>query len=269
MDQWGTLVTGLSGFAFFVAAIVALVLRKWRLAGYLAVTGYILLWPIHLWFWQFELPERAPLPHWYFWSAVQQIVLGGIAPLIWFCFRRFRPVVTALFLAYVLSLLLQLFSYMYWAYGTTRNFSIRLSHLDSFYFALGTLTTAGTGNISAISETARRLQTLQMGLDLVLIGFVVALALARYSNLLNRPQVGLARDNAMTATPRPVADRSDQPQHASAPNAACSDHPGPAPQSDTQDRQRCDGDPGERRILDVTQPDRHDRGQEDDSEPLK
>lgn len=193
MDQWGTLVTGLSGFAFVAATIVTLVMRKWRLAGYLAVTAYVLLWPIHLWFWQFELTGRAPLPRWYFWSAVQQIVLGGIAPLIWFCFRRFRPVVTALLLVYVLSLVLQLFAYMYWAYGTTRDFSVPLSHLDAFYFTLGTLTTAGTGNISAISETGRGLQTLQMGLDLVLIGFVVALTLARYSNLLDRPHRGDTR----------------------------------------------------------------------------
>jgi hypothetical protein len=196
VDQWGILVASLSGFAFFVAAIIALVMRRRRLAGYLAATAYILFFPIHLWFWQFHLTHRGPLPRWYFWSAVQQIVLGGIVPMIWFCFRRrFRPVVTTLFLIYVFSLLLQLFSYMYWAYGTTRNFTIRLSHLDSFYFALGTLSTAGTGNVSAISETTRGLQTLQMGLDLVLIGFVVALILARYAGLVSHPLVRSVADN--------------------------------------------------------------------------
>jgi hypothetical protein len=143
IDRWGTLVAGASGFAFLLAAIVSLVIRKWRVAGYLAATAYVLYYPIHLWFWQFELIQRTPLPHWYFWSAVQQIVLGGIY-LIWFSFRRrFRPVMTALFLLYMLSLLLQLFSYMYWTYGTTRNFTIRMTHLDSFYFALGTLTHRG------------------------------------------------------------------------------------------------------------------------------
>ena len=58
--------------------------------------------------------------------------------------------------------------------------------------ALGTLTAAGTGNISAISETARGIQSLQMVLDLVIIGFVAALILARYSNLLSRPQPELS-----------------------------------------------------------------------------
>ncbi len=62
MDQWGTLVTGLLGFALFAAVPVALVVRRWRVAGYLIIAGYIMLWPIHLWFWQFELTDRAPLP---------------------------------------------------------------------------------------------------------------------------------------------------------------------------------------------------------------
>jgi hypothetical protein len=119
--------------------------------------------------------------------------------VIWFGFIRFRPVITALFLTYVFSLILQLFSYMYWSYGTIRNFNIDLSHLDSFYFVLGTLTTAGTGNISAISETARGLQTLQMAFDFILIGFVVVLILTRYSNLFDRPQSRQPRYDLTTA----------------------------------------------------------------------
>ena len=54
---------------------------------------------------------------------------------------------TAFFLAYLFSLILQLFSYIYWTYGTTKNFSVNLTHFDSFYFALGTLTTVGSGTI--------------------------------------------------------------------------------------------------------------------------
>lgn len=217
-DQWGIAMARVLGTGFYLAAAVALVRRRGRLAGYLAATGYVLVWPVQLWFWQFRLTERTPVPHWYIWNAVVQIVLFGIIPLIVSCFYRFRPVLTALLVAYVLSLLLQLFSFMYWADGTTNNFSTRLSHLDAFYFALGTLTTAGTGDISAISETARGLQTLQMGFDLALIGFVVALVLARYATLLNRSQVGLVRDNATPAEPTPPADIGDQPQDAKRPS---------------------------------------------------
>jgi hypothetical protein len=85
----------------------------------------------------------------------------------------------------VFALLLEIFSALYWAYGTKKNFSFPLSHLDAFYFALGTLTTAGTGNIVAISETSRWIQAAQLGLDLLLVVFIVALVMARYSALFN------------------------------------------------------------------------------------
>jgi hypothetical protein len=47
------------------------------------------------------------------------------------------------------------FSYIYWAHGTAKDFSVSLTHLDAFYFALGTFTTAGTGNISDQRNSAR------------------------------------------------------------------------------------------------------------------
>jgi Ion channel len=197
-DVPGNAIATLAGLAFVVASIAQFARRKWRLGRYFALTAYMLIWPVKLWFWQFELTGRG-LPRWYVGSAVEQI-LFGIGILIYVCLYRFRPVLTALALVYVFSLLLQLFSYMYWAYGTAGNFNITLSHLDAFYFTLGTLTTAGTGNISSISETARGIQTLQMGLGWGLIAFVVVLILTRYSNLLDRPQKLSMQDNAMTAT---------------------------------------------------------------------
>jgi len=54
---------------------------------------------------------RGTVGAWYIRGAVFQIAV----PVIWlivFCFRRFRPVVTALVLVYVLSLVLQFFSYI-------------------------------------------------------------------------------------------------------------------------------------------------------------
>lgn len=186
-DQWGTLVTGTLGYALLLAWIVLLAMQRMRIAKHVWNAAYIMLFPIHLWFWQFELISPRGLPKWYFYSAVIQIV-GGIGYLARYSFARFRPIATTLVLVLLFSLILQLFSYMYWAYGATSDFSVSLSHLDAFYFSLGTLTTAGTGNISAISETARRLQSLQMGIDFILIGFVVVLVLTRYSNLLDRPQ---------------------------------------------------------------------------------
>lgn len=198
-DVLGNLIATLAGLAFVAASITQFARRKWRLGRYFALTAYILLWPVKLWFWQFELIGPRDLPHWYVGNAVQQLMFAIVA-LAYVCFYRFRPVLTALVLAYVFSLLLQLFSYMYWSYGTTNNFNITLSHLDAFYFTLGTLTTAGTGNIAAISETTRGLQTLQMAFGWALIGFVVVLILTRYSNLLDRPRQSSVQDNTMTVT---------------------------------------------------------------------
>lgn len=75
------------------------------------------------------------------------------------------------------SVLIAIFSILYWNYGSIPNFSSNLSHLDAIYFAVGTLTTAGTGSISAESEIARGIQTIQMVLDLALIVFAVAVVL--------------------------------------------------------------------------------------------
>lgn len=213
---WGSVVSVTLGLPFLIAAFVEWIRafgkkdRKHLFLGfYFLGTWYILWFPIHLWFWQFALTGRAPAPASYIEGAVWQIALP-VGWLIWSCFHRFRPVITALVVAFLFSLLLQLFSYIYWSYGTPRNFGTSLSHLDSFYFALGTLTTAGTGSISAISETARGIQALQMGLDLAIVGFTVALVLARYSGLFPRSKREVAAAAPTQAAPamgRPASRR--------------------------------------------------------------
>lgn len=191
-SELGTLITAMLGFALALATVVAFTRQRHRAGRYLAVATYIMLWPIHLWFWQFDLIGRTVTstasPTYIINGVVFQIFLSGIVPLVMSCFYRFRPVLTAFFLAYLFSLILQLFSYIYWTYGTTKNFSTDLTHFDSFYFALGTLTTVGSGTITATSETVRQIQAVQMGLDLLLIGFAVTVILARYTNLLSRPR---------------------------------------------------------------------------------
>jgi hypothetical protein len=74
---------------------------------------------------------------------------------------------------------LLLFSVLYWQYGSKLNFNIKLSRFDAIYFTLGTLSTAGTGNIVAISETARVIQALQMGVDIGLMVLLVGILVSR------------------------------------------------------------------------------------------
>jgi hypothetical protein len=72
------------------------------------------------------------------------------------------------------------FSYAYWAIGEAANFAGGpLSKLDAVYFTLGTLTTAGTGTISAVGALSRATVSLQMALDIAFTAFALAFAVTR------------------------------------------------------------------------------------------
>jgi len=184
-DGWGYSVSAVVGLLLILGTIVQYLKKKWHAGNYFAIGAYLFYFPVHLWFWQFLLTNRG-IPGWYTYSATIQIVTA-IGFVTRRCFGQFRPILTAIALSYCFSLILQLFSYIYWANGAGNNFSVTLTHLDSFYLALGTFTTAGTGNIAPLTEAARGFQTLQMGLDFILIGLVVGLVMTRYTNLLDRP----------------------------------------------------------------------------------
>jgi uncharacterized membrane protein len=77
----------------------------------------------------------------------------------------------------VISNTLAAFTGVYYNIGNNGNFSVKLTHLDSVYVALGTATTAGTGSIAAQTDTARLVQTIQMGTDFVIIGIVLTVAI--------------------------------------------------------------------------------------------
>lgn len=87
--------------------------------------------------------------------------------------------VITVFISFVL-LLIGIFSYFYWYYGTKKNFSGSLTHFDALYFAIGTLGT-GTGTISASSTTGRVLQSVQMTTDFILIVLIAGIIIARIS----------------------------------------------------------------------------------------
>lgn len=100
--------------------------------------------PINLWFVEFAQTERFT-PAWVVLAFTFQVI-SAIIFIIRVSYRNFRPVMAGLALVYTFSVALQAFSYLYWEWETTQNFNILLTHFDSFYFALGTLTTAGTGH---------------------------------------------------------------------------------------------------------------------------
>ncbi len=87
--------------------------------------------------------------------------------------------VTVASLMNIVSLIVTDFSMLYWLCGTSGNFSSTLSRLDSVYFALGTMTTAGTGSIAPVSQLARGLVSAQMAVDFVFLATVVSVAVTR------------------------------------------------------------------------------------------
>lgn len=90
-------------------------------------------------------------------------------------------------LAYYLVVFIWMFSLVYWAYGTAKNFSVPLTRLDALYFTIGTLSSAGTGNLAPASQLARGIQTLQMILDLGFILVAVTLVVARLADVKAKP----------------------------------------------------------------------------------
>jgi hypothetical protein len=199
--------------ALLVVAAGARAIGMRHVPDRLATTAFVVLYPIVLGFGIAAETTRAPSGV-SLSNAAGVLVVFAILPLIALAISpRFRPWVTALVLAYGFAMLLEIFTLVYWSHGTSKNFSIPLSHLDAFYFALGTLTT-GTGSISAISETSRRIQTTQMVIDLVFIGFVVALVMARYSTLFGRSHRALPPGGIGEPAPdatEPDDPRADQP----------------------------------------------------------
>lgn len=111
-------------------------------------------------------------------AVVSAIVIPALA-IVMLITARNTIAAIAMSLLYTLLSTVFVFATLYWGYGSSSNFSVPLTRLDSIYFAVGTLSTAGTGNIAAISELSRELQLAQMILDFMLVVFAIALITPR------------------------------------------------------------------------------------------
>jgi voltage-gated potassium channel len=114
------------------------------------------------------------------------IVIFVLCQLIYYAIRIARGTkdftwVMGFALLNAFLVLLVAFAGFYWRFGTTANFNVTLSRLDALYFALGTLSTAGTGSITPISQLARGLVSIQMILDLMLVAVATTIVIARLS----------------------------------------------------------------------------------------
>lgn len=92
-----------------------------------------------------------------------------------------RPVIVAIASVMVtVPILVVLFAYVYVTMSATNpdSFTEPLTRVDALYFATSTFATVGFGDISALSQTARAMVTLQIALDLAVIGGVLRLYLS-------------------------------------------------------------------------------------------
>jgi Ion channel len=173
-------IVGLAALGVGIWAYFGTKRRVWLVA---VVVAFFAASTVAAWVDQFHLLHRAPSVT---YTDISPIVIVAIAIAL-LIVLRFHPFWTTLLVLYVFSELLLGFSHLYWNYGGGGNFSRPLSHLDSLYLAVGTLSTAGSGNISALTETAKRIQTVQMFVDLPLTLFAVAAVIAGLSaHVLNR-----------------------------------------------------------------------------------
>ncbi|MCH6472229.1 potassium channel family protein [Sinomonas terrae] len=114
-----------------------------------------------------------------FWSSIPIIGVWFLAS-IGASTTSQSPWPTIANLVYALSTVVWFFSMMYWIIGTPVNFGgSQLSKVDAIYFALGMLSTAGTGSLSPTSDTSRLLVSMQMLVDIAFTGFVLVLAVTR------------------------------------------------------------------------------------------
>jgi voltage-gated potassium channel len=81
--------------------------------------------------------------------------------------------VEALAVSVPLFLLLFASTYVVLAAISTSNFGGRLSHTDGLYFAVTVFSTVGFGDITAKTETARLVVTVQMIADLIILGLAI------------------------------------------------------------------------------------------------
>ena len=146
-------------------------------------------------------------PYWWVGALVGGVILLTIAPMAVIRIKRVlvseRPVLEAVeALALLLTMLITGFAGVYYALNRTgAQLSGLDTRLDSIYFTVTTFSTVGFGDITALSQVARAVVSLQILFDLVFVGLVVrVLMTAARHRALSRPGLGL--DATPVGSPR-------------------------------------------------------------------
>ncbi len=149
-------------------------------AGWLKLGYWTRLLPIAIIYGSLlSIPQHAPLSFPILAFVCSYTVYGFVILAL-----LYRQRVSLFGLSYYLItyfiILIGAFSLYYWVYGFRPNFNMKLTRFDATYFAMGTFSTAGTGNLVATSELARAMQFGQIALDLGFAFFAVTLVVTRF-----------------------------------------------------------------------------------------
>jgi voltage-gated potassium channel len=108
-------------------------------------------------------------------------------------YPRLRAVETT---AISLPLFILLFAAAYFATSTTSppSFSEGMDRTDALYFAVTVFASVGFGDITAVTQGARVLVTIQMIGDLIMVGFVAHVVLGAVRSGLRRQERGIPPD---------------------------------------------------------------------------
>jgi hypothetical protein len=95
-------------------------------------------------------------------------------------------------------LFLVLFATSYYVMGDAEpsSFSEPLTRLDALYFTVTTFATVGYGDITAVSEAARAIATVQMVVGLVLVGLIARVVLGAVEHSRSRVEQSSARSGS-------------------------------------------------------------------------
>ena len=120
-----------------------------------------------------------PFNHTARWAAVTMLAIGLVLLIVliafqvrWIITSRYPVLraVKALAISVPLFLLLFAATYVVLATISASNFSEPMTHTNALYFTVTVFATVGFGDITAKTETARLLVTVQMIIDLIILG---------------------------------------------------------------------------------------------------
>jgi amino acid transporter len=162
-----------------------------------AVASIALSWAAILAVYYLAPAGRAGGGHEIVWLMIGLLLVGVVV------FRQTRRILAADFpglravegLAVIVPLFLLVFAALYLSLSQARpsTFSQELDHTRALYFAITVFSTVGFGDITPTTDSARIVVSLQMLLDLVVIGVVVRLLINAAKSSLGSSPEGSAR----------------------------------------------------------------------------